>query len=91
MASSDIQSLESKYFSTWLTGLENLKNFTLFPDFMKKGIFQHLINETYRLLHHDVCLPITPPVTNHYCESWKDKQSRKNDMILCILRVLIIC
>ncbi len=91
MASSDIQSLESKYFSTWLTGLENLKNFTLFPEFMKKKIFQHLINETYRLLHDDVCLPINPPVTNHYCESWKDKQSRKNDMILCILRVLIIC
>jgi hypothetical protein len=31
-----------------------LKNFTLFPEFMKKKIFQQLINETYRLIHDDV-------------------------------------
>ncbi|HOD92271.1 MAG TPA: hypothetical protein PLT91_00650 [Clostridia bacterium] len=91
MPVSDVQRLESKYFSCWFTGLENLKDFSLFPEFLDKGIYRHLINEVNRLMREDITLPASTSVSNHYSESWRDKSSRDNDMILRILRILIMC
>ncbi len=83
--------LESKKFSTWLTSLETLSAFSLFPDFMHKGISTHLLNEIHRLMNHDITLPNSHSIFSHYSESWSKKQYRKNDMILRILRILVKC
>ncbi len=91
MPVSDVHRLESKHFSCWLNGLENLKDFSYFPEFMDKGIYKHLINEANRLMCEDISLPASSSVPNHYSESWRDKSSRKNDMMLRILRILIMC
>jgi hypothetical protein len=89
--SSDIEFLESKNFLTWLSGLENLCDFSLFPEFMRMGTSIHLLNEIYRLMYNDVSLPKTSPIFGHYSETWSNKIFRKNDMILRILRLLMKC
>jgi hypothetical protein len=89
--SSDFISLESKSFLTWLTGLESLSDFTLFPEFMSMGASVHLRNEIHRLMYDNVALPKASPISGHYSETWLNKNARRNDLILRILRVLIKC
>lgn len=89
--SSEIEYLESKNFLTWLSGLEDLSNFSLFSEFMSMGTTNHLLNEIHRLMYHDVILPNTVPIFGHYAETWSIKNLRKYDMILRILRILIKC
>jgi hypothetical protein len=89
--SSDKQSLESKSFLTWVSGLESLSGFSLFPEFMSLGTTNHLLNEIHRLMYHDIELPNSHPIFGHYSESWSKMQTRKNDMILRILRILMKC
>lgn len=89
--SSDTELLESKNFLTWLSGLENLCDFSLFPEFMSMGTSNHLINEIHRLMYHDVSLPKTSSISGHYSETWSSKNFRRNDMILRILRILVKC
>ena len=89
--SSDIYFLESKNFLTWLSGLENLCNFSLFPEFMSMGTTNHLLDEIHRLMYNEVSLPKVSPIFGHYSETWSNKLSRKNDMILRILRILMKC
>jgi hypothetical protein len=89
--SSSIEFLESKNFRTWLSGLENLCDFSLFPEFMSTGTSNHLLNEIHRLMYDDVSLPSTSPIFGHYSETWSNKNCRRNDMILRILRILIKC
>lgn len=90
-SSSEIEYLESKNFLTWLSGLEDLSKFSLFPEFMSMGTTKHLLNEIHRLMYYDVILPNTVPIFNHYAETWSKKNFRKNDLILRILRILIKC
>ncbi len=89
--SSDIEYLESKNFLTWLSGLEELSDFSLFPEFMSKRTTEHLLNEIHRLIYHDVILPNTIPLFGHYSKTWSKANYRKNDRILRILRILIKC
>lgn len=88
---SEIEYLESKNFLTWLSGLEEVSSFSLFPEFMSKGISDHLLNEIHRLMYNDVTLPNPIPVFGHYSETWTKKNLRRNDLILRILRILIKC
>lgn len=88
-AVSKLHSLEDKKFSTWLSSLELLSGFSLFPEFMKDKVYPHLVNEVERVLSGGVTLPPAHPITGHYAESWRDKSARKNDMGLRILRLLI--
>ena len=83
--------LEDKKFITWLSSLELLSGFSLFSEFMKNNMLTHLIGEVNRLMNDDVKLPPAHPITGHYAESWRDKNARKNDMILRILRLLVKC
>lgn len=83
--------LESKKFGSWLTGLETLCDFSLFPEFMNKGISSHLLDEIHRLMYNDITLPNAQSIFSHYSENWSKKQLRKNDMILRILRILVKC
>ncbi len=85
----DKRSLEDKGFIQWFTGLENVSDFSLFPEMMNKGISTHLLNEINRLMTDDIKLPAAPPIVGHYCESWAGGTARKNDMFLRILRMLI--
>ena len=84
----DKQCLEDKRFDQWFRTLELLSGFSLFPDFMKDSVFPHLLNEIDRLINEDISL-----INNNvrYADSWRDKNTRKNDFILRILRVLIKC
>lgn len=88
---SEVEYLESKNFLTWLSGLEEVSNFSLFPEFANHGIAEHLWNEIQRLMYQDVILPNSMPMFGHYSETWSKKNLRKNDMILRILRILIKC
>ncbi len=81
--------VDSKYFSTWLSSLECVSNFSMFPEFMQQGHQKHLLNEIERCLHTDIILPNAAPIFHHYSESWSKGSARKNDLILRILRVLI--
>lgn len=90
-AVSEKHCLEDKRFTTWLSALESLSGFSLFSEFMKDDVFPHLIGEISRIMTDDVKLPAAHPITGHYAESWRDKNARKNDMILRILRLLVKC
>jgi hypothetical protein len=81
--------LEDKLFNEWLSVLELLSGFSLFPEFMKDDILPHLINEVIRLLSGVVDLKYIR--TCRYAESWRDKNKLINDMVLRIASVLIKC
>lgn len=84
-------SLEDKGFTTWLSALEALSGFSLFGEFMKDGVYDHLISEMERLMKSEISLPPAHPITGHYAENWRDKNARKSDMLLRILRILVKC
>ncbi|MDD4494829.1 MAG: hypothetical protein PHV32_10890 [Eubacteriales bacterium] len=84
-------SLEDKKFTTWLSSLELLIGFSLFPEYMKEDVCPYLTSEVRRIMADDVTLPPAHPITGHYAESWRDKNARKNDLILRILRILVKC
>jgi len=93
---SDMRSLEDTEFTQWLPGLENICDFSLFPEFMNKGITGHLLHEIHRLMTEDVALPAATslphkylPITGHYAEKRGNKNARNSDLILRILRILI--
>ena len=88
---SELEYLESKNFLTWLSGLEEISDFSLFSEFMSMGTTNHLLNEIHRLMEQDVKLPSAAPIFGHYCETWSKKNMRRNDLILRILRLLIKC
>jgi len=81
--------LEDKRFYLWLYTLEYMSGFSLFPEFMKDEAFPHLLNETYRLINDDVAIPVSYKI--RYAESCRNKNKRKNDIILRILRLLVKC
>lgn len=90
-APADITSLESKKFITWLSSLEALSGFSLFPEFMQEGALQQLQAEAERLMTQEVNLPTAHPVYGHYSESWRIKDKRSYDLLLRILRLLMKC
>lgn len=89
-APAEKQYIDDKSFTSWLLSLEILSGFSLFPEFMTDA-YRHLISEINRLIADEVKLPAAHPISGHYSESWRDKNSRKNDMILRMLRVLVKC
>lgn len=90
-AVSQKRSLEDKGFVTWLSALEVLSGFSLFGEFMKDGVYDHLISEMERLMESEINLPPAHPMAGHYAENWRDKNARKADMLLRILRILVKC
>jgi hypothetical protein len=88
MPSADKRYLEDKRFFEWLSTLELLSGFSLFPEFMKNDALPHLLNETNRLINDDIIIPAS--YNTRYAESWRDKNNRKNDVILRILRLLVL-
>jgi hypothetical protein len=88
---SKIQFLESKDFTVWLSCLEALSGFSLFPEFMSGRTVTHLYNEINRLINNDVVLPPSSVIIGHYAENWSKPSTRKNDMILRISRILVKC
>ena len=89
MPPTDKRYLEDRRFFEWFNTLELLSGFSLFSEFMAGDILTHLMNETKRLINDDVTIPASYNV--RYSESWRDKNARKNDMILRIFRVLVKC
>jgi len=81
--------IEDKKFYTWIYTLEHFNGFSLFPEFMEQGALKHLLHEIDRLINDDVTIPKYS--TTHYAESWRDKNKRKNDLILRITRLVIKC
>lgn len=89
MPPADKRCLEDRRFFEWLSSLELLSGFSLFPEFMKDDVLPHLLHETYRLINDDVIIPASYNI--RYAESWRDKKNRKSDVILRLLRVLVKC
>ena len=83
--------VESKQFIQWLGGLECLSNFSLFPKFMLKGNYDHLLGEADRLINEEVALPSSMSLVGHYSESWRRKGIRKSDLVLRLMRTLVKC
>jgi len=82
--------LEDKDFFIWISILELLSGFSLFPEFMKDGVLRHLLNEVDRLIHENS--RVVPLFNNiRYAESWRDKNTRKTDTVLRIARIIIKC
>lgn len=90
---SEKRKVEDKSFSSWLTTLGYISGFSLFPEFMKDDALPHLINEVNRLIYEDIVLPTPEPAAYsiRYAESWRDKNTRKTDMILRIARIIVKC
>ncbi len=82
-------SLESPKFNEWLSNLESLSAFSLFPEFMEQGALEFLLKEAERLMNEKVTLPTAHPVYGHYSESWRNKEKRQYDLLLRILRLLV--
>jgi hypothetical protein len=78
--------IEDKRFSVWLSTLENLSGFSLFPEFMKDEVIPHLLNEIYRLMNTDVIIPDTYNV--RFAENWRSKKNRQIDIVLRIARII---
>ncbi len=82
-------SLESRKFNEWLSNLEALSGFSLFPELMAQGAREQLMKEADRLMCQEIKLPPTHPVYGHYSESWRNKENRRYDLLLRILRLLV--
>lgn len=92
--------LEDKNFTVWLSLLELLSGFSLFPEFIKDDALPHLLNEADRLIHGKVFLPKPPSghgyacghaVNGRYAENWRDINKRETDLVLRIARILAKC
>jgi len=59
-APAEKQCIEDRRFTAWLSSLEILSRFSLFPEFMADA-FRHLINEINCLIADEVRLPAAPP------------------------------
>ncbi len=81
----------SRRFYEWLANLEAISGFSLFPEFMREGAAEQLLDDAYRLMNHEVALAPSHPIYGHYSESWRNNTARNYDMLLRILRVLIRC
>jgi hypothetical protein len=53
---------------------------------MNNNVLSHLFSETNRLINEDIVIPAS--YNTRYTESWRDKNNRKNDVIL---RLLVKC
>jgi len=85
------KSLEDRNFFVWLSILECLSGFSLFPEFMREDALPHLLVEVDRLIHGEIAM--TAP-SLHYvrcAESRRDKHARNADVVLRIARVLVRC
>ena len=81
------QFLEDRQFEQWLSTLELLSGFSLFPNFMKDDVLQHLLNEAARLMNGDaVC-----NFKCYYADSYRDKNKYTTDCMLRIARTLVKC
>lgn len=83
------QTLESKQFLYWLSGLESVCDFTLFPEYINREIYGHLLGEINKLMNGDTMLPDMKPIFGHYAESYRDREMKKSDLILRMMRILV--
>jgi hypothetical protein len=88
LAVSETIPIEDRRFMQWLSALDLLSGFTLFKEFADETAMSHLINELERFISNEIELPPSPPIMGHYAESWRNKTSRKTDMVLKIARVI---
>jgi hypothetical protein len=92
---SDIMTPDQPDFHFWLIRLENLKHFSLFPEFMAEKAASHLFKLCDRLSDKYDDIPIY--INNYhyhygqYSESPRNNQQKKNDLLLRILRLLDKC
>ncbi|MHB1151136.1 MAG: hypothetical protein ACYCWE_02135 [Eubacteriales bacterium] len=92
---SEIKPPDDPSFVFWLVRLEHLQNFSLFSEFMAEKAAPYLYELCDRLIDKDGDVPI---ITNNYfyhqgqySESPRNKQHKKNDLLLRIIRLLSKC
>jgi hypothetical protein len=92
---SEIKTPDDPSFVFWLARLDNLKNFTLFGDFMAQNNSPYFYELCRRLSDKNEDVPIK---TNNYfyhqgqySEAPRNKQHKKYDLLLQIIRILNKC
>lgn len=93
--SSDLMTPDQPEFHFWLKRLETLKHFSLFQEFMAEKTTPHLFALCDRLSDMNDDIPIFTNNYNYhygqYSESPRNKQQKKNDLLLRIIRLLDKC
>ena len=92
---SDSISPDQPEFHFWLTRLESLAYFSLFHEIIPKNIVQYLFSICDRLSDINEDIPIFINNYNYhygqYTEPTRNKQQKKNDLLLRIIRILDRC
>lgn len=93
---SEFKQPEEKEFAFWIRSVERLQHFTLFGEFMEKDVTPYLYSLCERIIndeHNEINI-----ATNNYfyhrgqyTESLRNKQHKKNDLLLRIIRILNKC
>jgi len=92
---SDLIPPDSSIFATWIRGLEELQDNSLFGEFMEPEVAPYLYSLCERLINPHDNIPIH--VTRYYgkvgqySEEWKNNDTKKKDLMLRILRILNKC
>jgi hypothetical protein len=104
--------VEDKKFTSWLSALEALSGYSLFPEFMQEDVLPHLLGESERLMDDGQAepsqmtffgqaesspknsgdrlkLPHAHLIYGHYAESWHQKEKRRADLVLRIMRTVV--
>lgn len=93
--SSDVMTPDQPNFHFWLTRLETLKHFSLFHEFMAEKTAPQLFALCDRLCDNYDDIPLFINNYNYhygqYSESPRNKQQKKNDLLLRIIRLLDRC
>lgn len=92
---SEIITPDNPSFVFWLTRLEYLQNFSLFGEFMAEKVAPYLYNLCERLsdINDDVLIKTNNYFYHQgqYSETSRNKQQKKNDLLLRIIRLLNKC
>ena len=91
MSTDILHNVDSKGFITWMSTLEILSGFSLFPLFMKEKALPHLYHEINRLIYDDIVFPPYAGFMGRYSESWRNIDKRKKDVLLRIARIIVKC
>jgi hypothetical protein len=92
---SEIKTPDEPSFNFWLVRLEYLRNFSLFGEFMAEKTAPYLYGLCERLsdIGDDICIKTNNYFyrQGQYTESPRNKQHKKNDLLLRIIRLLNKC
>jgi len=92
---SDLILPENDTFVFWMCGLENLKDYSLFGEFMAEETSPFLYSLCERLVdpydNIPICVNRYYGKVGQYSETWNKHEVKKKDLLLRIIRILNMC